>query len=147
MLSRRTRATAQRVAPPQRRAPDALVFGRSIRLAATMRPAMTRATVAGFLRCGASLHPSHDIQLSRLATTIAIPVMSTAKQENSRRSLRSIDILPPPLISCVVGHLDTPRYPDTSSIVLGLLSESRTITDYLMPASLALSHVLLDLHE
>jgi hypothetical protein len=45
------------------------------------------------------------------------------------------------------GHLDTPRYLDTPSIVLGLLSESRTITDYLMPASLALSHVLLDPHE
>jgi hypothetical protein len=46
-----------------------------------------------------------------------------------RRSLRSIYILPPPLISCVLGHLDTQRYLDTPSIVLGLLSESRTITD------------------
>jgi hypothetical protein len=64
-----------------------------------------------------------------------------------RRPLRSIDILPPPLISCVLGHLDTQRYLDTPSIVLGLLSESRTITDYFMPASLALSHVLLDPHE
>jgi hypothetical protein len=66
---------------------------------------------------------------------------------SARRSLRSIDILPPPLISCVLGHLDTQRYLDTPSIVLGLLSESRTITDYFMPASLALSHVLLDPHE
>jgi hypothetical protein len=43
-------------------------------------------------------HPSeHDVQMSRLATTITIPVMRRAKQENSRRSLRSIGILPPPL--------------------------------------------------
>ena len=68
--------------------------------------------MAGFLRSvrGGSLHPSHAIQMSRLATTSTIPVMSTAKQENSRRSLRSICILPPPLTSHVLGHLDTPRY-------------------------------------
>jgi len=61
------------------------------------------ATVAGFLRSvhRGSIDPSttlrHDTQMRRLATTITIPVMSTAKQENSRRSLRSICILPPPL--------------------------------------------------
>jgi hypothetical protein len=63
------------------------------------------------------------------------------------RSLRSRDILPLSLISCVLGHLDPQRYLDTPSIVLGLLSESRTFTDYFVPASLALSHVLLDPHE
>ena len=44
-----------------------------------------------------SAHPSHDSQLmTRLAATITIPVMSTAKQENSRRSLtrKRIDRLP-----------------------------------------------------
>jgi hypothetical protein len=42
-------------------------------------------------------HPSERaIQMSRLATTTTIPVMRRAKQENSRRSLRSICILPPP---------------------------------------------------
>jgi len=43
-------------------------------------------------------HPSHDSQLmTRLAATITIPVMSTAKQENSRRSLRRKRIRSPPL--------------------------------------------------
>jgi hypothetical protein len=53
-------------------------------------------------------HPSeHDVQMSRLATTITIPVMRRAKQENSRRSLRSIGILPPPLtFPPVLGHHD-----------------------------------------
>jgi hypothetical protein len=43
-------------------------------------------------------HPSHDSQLmSRLATTITMLVMSTAKQENSRRSLTRKRILAPSL--------------------------------------------------
>jgi YVTN family beta-propeller protein len=53
MLSGRTRAVARRVAPRRRCAPAAFVFGRSIRLAATMRPAMTRAALLGGVWLGA----------------------------------------------------------------------------------------------
>jgi hypothetical protein len=42
-----------RRAPRRRRAPDAFVFGRSIGLAATMRPAMTRAALLGGVWLGA----------------------------------------------------------------------------------------------
>jgi YVTN family beta-propeller protein len=53
MRSRRTRAAARRVAPRRRCAPDASVSGRSIRLAATVRPAMTRAALLGTVWLGA----------------------------------------------------------------------------------------------
>src|SRR5207253_3040059 len=53
MQSRRTRAMAVRRAPRGRCAPNAFVFGRSIRLAATMRPAMTRAALLGGAWLGA----------------------------------------------------------------------------------------------
>src|SRR5215510_9986634 len=57
--------------------------------------------------------PSRHSQLmSRLATTITIPVMSTAKQEKSRRS----------------PHLDIPRFG------LRLMPDSGTITNYFAPA-------------
>src|SRR4029450_11059017 len=47
MRSRRTRAMVLRQVPRRRCAPNAFVFGRSIRLAATVRPAMTRAALLG----------------------------------------------------------------------------------------------------
>jgi YVTN family beta-propeller protein len=53
MRSRRKRAVARRVAPRRRCVPDRFVFGRSIRLAATMRPAMTRAALLGGVWLGA----------------------------------------------------------------------------------------------
>src|SRR6266478_1860513 len=53
MRSRRTRAVTRRVAPRQRCTGDAFACGRSIRLAATMRPAMTRAALLGGVWLGA----------------------------------------------------------------------------------------------
>jgi hypothetical protein len=53
MRSRRTRAMALRVAPRRRCAGDAFAFGRSIRLATTVRPAMTRAALLGGVWLGA----------------------------------------------------------------------------------------------
>jgi len=117
--------------------------------------------MAGFLRSvrGGSLHPSHAIQMSRLATTSTIPVMSTAKQENSRRSLRSICILPPPLTSRVPGHLDTPRYCPWFAVRLRNHHESfHAFPHAAFPAIffaaiigvivlIALTQVLLDPHE
>ena len=47
MPSHLTRAMALRIAPRQRCAPDAFVSGRSIRIAAAMRPAATRAALLG----------------------------------------------------------------------------------------------------
>ena len=76
----------------------------------------------GTLRKHAS---EHDIQMSRLATTITIPVMSTAKQENSTRSLRSICILPPPLTFPRAGVTMTSQV-----IALGLMPDTGTITNY-----------------
>src|SRR5262249_39191132 len=75
--------------------------------------------------------PSRHSQLmSRLATTITIPVMSTAKQEKSRRSLRRKRISsPPPLTSPMHGHLDIPRFG------LRLMPDSGIITNYFTLAS------------
>src|SRR5215469_17252748 len=71
-------------------------------------------------------HPSeHEIQMSRLATTITIPVMRRAKQENSRRSLRSICILPPPLTFPPCREIMTSRV-----LALGLMPDTGTITNY-----------------
>src|SRR5258708_18998896 len=49
----RTRAVARRVAPRRRCAGDAFACGRSVRLAATTRPAMTRAALLGGVWLGA----------------------------------------------------------------------------------------------
>src|SRR5262249_54086964 len=55
--------------------------------------------------------PSHDNQLmSRLATTITMLVMSTAKQENSRRSLTRKRISRLPFASLCSIHVDTSRH-------------------------------------
>src|SRR5262249_5644827 len=71
-------------------------------------------------------HPSeHDIQMSRLATTITIPVMSTAKQENSTTSLRIIPIPPPPLTFPRAGVTMT-----SQAMALGLMPDTGTITNY-----------------
>jgi hypothetical protein len=71
-------------------------------------------------------HPSeHEIQMNRLATTITIPVTRRAKQENSRRSLRSINILPPPPYLPPCREIMTSRV-----IVLGLMPDTGTITNY-----------------
>jgi outer membrane autotransporter protein len=53
MHPRPTRAVARRVAPRRRCAPDAFAFGRSINLAAIMRPPMTRAALLGGVCLGA----------------------------------------------------------------------------------------------
>src|SRR5262245_52375959 len=53
MGSRRTRAVTRRGAPRRRCAPDAFACGGSIGLAATMRPAMTRAALLGGVWLGA----------------------------------------------------------------------------------------------
>src|SRR5215831_18773948 len=45
--------------------------------------------------------------MTRLATTITIPVASAAKQENSRRSLRRKGMLTPPLHLPCAGHILT----------------------------------------
>jgi len=63
--------------------------------------------------------------MSRLATTITIPVMSTAKQEKSRRSLKRKRMLtPPPLPPLRMAILTL------QGIALRSMPDSGTITKY-----------------
>jgi YVTN family beta-propeller protein/autotransporter-associated beta strand protein len=73
MRSRRTRAAARRVALRQRAAPDALVSGGSIRVAATTRPTATRAALLGGAWLGALAMLAPDAAQAQQGPFVYVP--------------------------------------------------------------------------
>src|SRR5216683_973206 len=74
----RTRAVARRVAPRRRCAGDAFACGRSVRLAATTRPAMTRAALLGGVWLGALAAVATDGAHAQQGPFLYVPESSGA---------------------------------------------------------------------
>src|SRR5258708_22594493 len=74
----RTRAVARRVAPRRRCAGDAFACGRSVRLAATTRPAMTRAALLGGVWLGALAAVPTDRAPAQQGPFLYVPASSRA---------------------------------------------------------------------
>src|SRR5258708_13206402 len=74
----RTRAVARRVAPRRRCAGDAFACGRSVRLAATTRPAMTRAALLGGVWLGALAAGATDGAHAQQGPFLYVPESSRA---------------------------------------------------------------------
>lgn len=82
MRSRRARAVTRRGAPGQRCAPDAFAFGRSIRLAAIVRPPAMRSALLGGVWLGGIAMLAPDAVLAQQG-----PFLYTQPGRQQRRVL------------------------------------------------------------